>query len=793
MLIVTVLLCVSTIFAKPQQHANAKEYQFTEGFGDINAGKHVVKLNIIRRDNTYDYITFTVGAETINEAVRFPNSLNKNVTPYEINYINSTLVNEISLDYKKILSALKDNFLIKDCYNYRITERRIDAKFVNGRKFAGNFKKVDTKDGVVNLREYNLFCDCSYLNNELIAIDSEPTGLYNGYQNIHEAYAIYNYDKLNNISFKFSENSNTEKYILTFTLKEYFDPPIEIKSESDLKNSVYGLSELFPDFDTNSWVDWYCAYLNENGIKSAQELTAPYTYQNIVGRKWNWKTWKFDNVYQTVTEPKGERQMYKYYEQIFGAQFQMLFAANNKDVQRYITNKQSSYTAFSDKYDELIPKKLVDKQEINLNVNVNVKGANYSTEKVISIPSLKIYRLLGNNDDNRYYRLYFSHNDLDYLINDLSLRVVDLTHDSFGAENKIFEEDTYITDYYKKVNAENGEVILNELISWCIPISKDTYDKASNSGTTIPTFTINAVCEANAEHKSNLPDYSIASGNIQNYVKNAAIRVFVAEDTVNNNMSTAEINSSIVVGEEPPRYEMMMFMPATYINDTLIAGIEKVYLENYGGSCKFVGLSEKRNSTELITTPTTITTKDPVKTLYVVTEKNQSKIIVQTNKTSSVMYIDYNAKLDKEMLPKTLAFQGKTYEIIGWTEERVLYPWDLGYGPGKTYNTIDFETWTATKSQHYLSPILNKDLEPVEIVDPEPLPEVKPGDDTIISGIKSGWDNFIKDANKFFNDMFGIVGDSSAGFVKFIIIIGSVLGGLVLLGLFVRVIKWIKR
>lgn len=769
MILATLLLCLSTKMINPAKKASAKiggnTYNYAQSQNpislDFTASESLpakkfnsLTISIVYYDNNDD-TSIQLGVDRITNVSYYVTDLGtETLRPYLIN-LSKSISNENEIN-NLLQPYIKNNFIYKIDY-YRLSK-----------DLSANY--YDEKGEAIELTSYNLFN--LPINTQLKTRDM--------------------YEKTEGVIVDQNEvvtQIETSTIVSQLVINAYIDIPSENKSESDLKNSVYGLSELFPDFDTNSWIDWYCAYLCENGIKTPQELTSPYSYQVQIGKEWSWKDWRFHPVYETRIEPKGERQMLKKQEERFTELFQMVYASLEKDVQRYIENKKASYTSFADKYDELVPSKLVDKKPINLSIDVSVKGANYKRERRINIP-LHIYRPLASNEDPRYYRLYLSHNDLDFLINDMSLRVVDLTHESFGLENKEFEQDTYITNYYKKVNAENGEVILDELISWCVPISVETYNKINPEYT--PHFTISAVCEANKNHKTELTEYSIESSEIQNYIKNSAIRVFVAEETVINNMSTAEINATIVEGTTPPRYEMMMYMPATIVNDTIIAGIERVYNQNYGGSCKFVGVSEKRNSTELITTPIMITNAAPTKTLYVVTEKNQSKIIVQTNKSSAVMYANYNEKIDTSKLPTTLSYQGKEYEIIGWTEEKVLYPWDLGYGPGREYNKIDFETWTATKSQHYLSPVLKADL-PVVIPDPEPEPEVGPGEDNILSPMVDGWNNFVNGWNEFFDNMFGIKDKTGEGFKIFMIIIGSIIGGGLLLGLLVRLIKWIKN
>lgn len=796
MILATLLLCISTKMINPTKKASALNYNYDSNtaFGNISPGIHSVNLIIRRLDKTTDSVRFTIGEDDISKNIRFPESIIENTNkPDEIRYVETVANKSIALSNNTILKNLDSKLLLKNHCSYFFSYY-FNVSFSDGYRLSNTFQRVENSNGVFETKEYSYMSPKKFSGKEIMIQSSN----YNLTNSKIDTYAYFG-DYSDGIYIDYKTTESINNFIFNITIEEKPIIPVEEKNESDLKNSVYGLSELFPDFDTNSWIDWYCAYLCENGMKTPQELTSPYSYQVKVDRKWSWKDWRFHPVYETRIEPKGERALLKKQEAMYSVLFQMVYATLEKDVQRYIENKKASYTAFADKFDELVPQKLGEKKDITLDIEVSVKGANYPVERVIRIP-LKIYRPLGNNEDTRYYRLYLSHNDLDYLINDLTLRVVDLTHDSFGSENKEFEEDTYITNYYKKVNAVNGEVILDELISWCVPISVDTYkiqygalsEEDILKGKT-PHFRIKAICEANKEHKPSwFPDYKIESSQIQNYTKNSAIRVFVAEETVVNNMSTAEINATIVEGTTPPRYEMMMYMPTTIVNDTIIAGIERVYNQNYGGSCKFVGVSEKRNSTELITTPTMITNAAPTKTLYIVTEKNQSKIIVQTNKSSAVMYANYNEKLDTSKLPTTLAFQGKEYEIIGWTEEKVLYPWDLGYGPGREYNKIDFETWTATKSQHYLSPVLKADL-PVVIPDPEPEPEVGPGEDNILSPMVDGWNNFVTGWNEFFDNMFGIKDKTGEGFKIFMIIIGSILGGGLLFGLLVRLIKWIKN
>ena len=795
MILATLLLCISTKMINPTKKASAANYNYSEGewFGNMQVeGENLVNISLHRKDKSTDIIRFAIPKYGGNEEIKFPEGIIQNQDkPNEIRYKNVILDRVIRLDFMQLLDNMKNEKITFNYCYYGIKNAFFSVNFVDGRQLDLSFSRAENNNGILEMVNYS-YSNVKAYSKEPISIISNN---YNFTDKTIESYAKVNYTN-SEFQINYKETERIVNFVLNIDIAEYVDIPVEKKNESDLKNSVYGLSELFPDFDTNSWIDWYCAYLCENGIKTPQELTSPYSYQVQVDRKWSWKDWRFHPVYETRIEPKGERALLKKQEAQFSELFQMVYASLEKDVQRFIENKKASYTAFADKYDELVPSKLAEKKLIYLEIAVCVKGANYNTERVIMLP-VHIYRPLSTNEDPRYYRLYLSHNDLDFLINDMSLRVVDLTHKSYGEENVEFEQDTYITNYYKKVNAENGEVILDELISWCVPISVETYNKNIDPEDTNPThgphFRIEAICEANKDHTcSYYPDYKIESSQIQNYIKNSAIRVFVAEETVINNMSTAEINATIVEGTTPPRYEMMMYMPATIVNDTIIAGIERVYNQNYGGSCKFVGVSEKRNSTELITTPTMITNAAPTKTLYIVTEKNQSKIIVQTNKSSAVMYANYNEKLDTSKLPTTLAFQGKEYEIIGWTEEKVLYPWDLGYGPGREYNKIDFETWTATKSQHYLSPVLKADL-PVVIPDPEPEPEVGPGEDNVLSPFVDGWNNFVTGWNEFFDNMFGIKDKTGEGFKIFMIIIGSIIGGLILLGIFVKLVKWIKK
>ncbi len=581
------------------------------------------------------------------------------------------------------------------------------------------------------------------------------------------------------------ENSSSSSlpYGLTYFYNATYDIPQVEYNESQLKNSVYGLAELFPNFDTNSFCDWYCCYMNENGIMSAAEINAPYSYQvrDQEHDKWDWKSFSYIPAYKTL-KWDSYRAYLKYIEKRYNPTFQMLESWGQVELARYFYNKMMSYTAYADKYDELVPQKLAEKKTINLTINVAVKGSNYPVDKQIKIP-LNVYKIKTMNEDDRYYRLILSRNDMDFLINDLNLRCVDITHKSFGESNVPFENDSYVTKYYKKVNASNGDVILDELISFCIPFENSILENGTDTD-----FTINAVCEANKDYTNSFyPDHKIEHNQVAEYNKSACIRVFLAEDTIFNNLSTSEIIKRIEEGKTPPRYNMISYMPCSLITEKVLAGIEKMYNEDYGGSCRFLGVSKERNNTTLLQAPTSLL-KNSTNDLYIVTEKNQSRIVVKTNKSQTLLYSDYGQTLDSSVLPKTLEFQGKSYDIIGWTEEKVLYPWDLGYGPGRTYNMIDFTTWTVSKNQHYLSPVLKADL-PVVIPDPE-APDVIPEPEP--SPIVKNWNNFCKWWQDLGLKITNHFSQNNKEWKIFAIVLASVVGAGFVIGLTLRFIRWVK-
>lgn len=218
-----------------------------------------------------------------------------------------------------------------------------------------------------------------------------------------------------------------------------------------------------------------------------------------------------------------------------------------------------------------------------------------------------------------------------------------------------------VTPYKSRVVDDDGTVVYEGTCAYLLYINNDIID-----GTTINidiTYTVNNAYK---------PEYGVEkvdASMISEYAGRVLFKIYYSLDCVQNNLSTSP--------RRDDRYELLTIIRVSTVTQSYMESIIQTYVNETGGSLSVKGLSLEENSLDCIQIPykATLARGD----LYLVVERTKSVVVFKNGLTQVVQNVESGSKIDFSNAPVKVEHEGKTWDIIGWTEEVVSYPWTEGY------------------------------------------------------------------------------------------------------------------